>query len=100
MGTSRRELPTVNLPATRNPAGTAIPVARVTELLERPGEVLRYNGRNIVLPDIRMVFWAGGNPFHHHQDLNRLRRALRTGSSGALRPPSVRARRPTRRPGR
>ncbi len=27
-------------------------------------------------PDIRLVYWAGGNPFHHHQDLNRLRRAL------------------------
>jgi biotin/methionine sulfoxide reductase len=22
-----------------------------------------------------LVWWAGGNPFHHHQDLNRLRRA-------------------------
>jgi biotin/methionine sulfoxide reductase len=22
-----------------------------------------------------MVYWAGGNPYHHHQDLNRLRRA-------------------------
>ena len=76
MGTARRDLPSVNLPATRNPVGIAIPVARVTELLERPGEVLRYNGRNIVLPDIRMVFWAGGNPFHHHQDLNRLARAF------------------------
>jgi peptide/nickel transport system substrate-binding protein len=26
-------------------------------------------------PDIRMIYWAGGNPFHHHQDLNRLRGA-------------------------
>ena len=26
-------------------------------------------------PDIRLVYWAGGNPFHHHQDLNRLRKA-------------------------
>ena len=75
MGTPRRDLPSVNLPATRNP-GPSIPVARVTELLERPGDVLRYNGRDIVLPDIRMVFWAGGNPFHHHQDLNRLARAF------------------------
>nr|BFE89519.1 hypothetical protein GCM10020185_00550 [Pseudomonas brassicacearum subsp. brassicacearum] len=25
-----------------------------------------------VYPDIRLVYWAGGNPFHHHQDLNRL----------------------------
>ena len=28
-------------------------------------------------PDIRMVYWTGGNPFHHHQDLNRLRQAWR-----------------------
>jgi biotin/methionine sulfoxide reductase len=76
MGTARRNLPSVNLPATRNPVGIAIPVSRVTELLERPGEVMRYNGRDIPLPDTRMVFWCGGNPFHHHQDLNRLSRAL------------------------
>ncbi len=29
----------------------------------------------ITYPDIRLVYWAGGNPFHHHQDINRLRRA-------------------------
>lgn len=74
MGTPRWELPSVSLPATRNPAGVAIPVSRVTELLERPGEVMQYNGRDIPLPDIRMIWWAGGNPFHHHQDLNRLLR--------------------------
>jgi biotin/methionine sulfoxide reductase len=44
-------------------------------LLERPGEVLQYNGQDITLPDIRMIWWAGGNPFHHHQDLPRLQRA-------------------------
>jgi hypothetical protein len=27
-------------------------------------------------PGLRLEGWAGGNPFHHHQDLNRLRRAL------------------------
>ena len=27
-------------------------------------------------PTIRLVYWCGGNPFHHHQDLARLRRAL------------------------
>ena len=32
--------------------------------------------RAYTYPDIRLVYWAGGNPFHHHQDLNRLRRAL------------------------
>ncbi|UFN50315.1 molybdopterin-dependent oxidoreductase [Roseomonas sp. OT10] len=74
MGTPRQELPSVSLPATRNP-GLAIPVSRVTELLERPGGVMPYNGRLLRLPDTRMIWWAGGNPFHHHQDLNRLLRA-------------------------
>jgi biotin/methionine sulfoxide reductase len=27
-------------------------------------------------PDIKLVYWAGGNPFHHHQDLNRMREAF------------------------
>ena len=75
MGTPRQELPAVAGPAIRNPVGLSIPVARITELLERPGEVMEFNGQQIALPDTRMVWWAGGNPFHHHQDLNRLLRA-------------------------
>jgi biotin/methionine sulfoxide reductase len=75
MGTPRQEVPSVAGPAVRNPCGAYIPVARVTELLERPGEILQYNGRDLLLPDIRLIWWAGGNPFHHHQDLGRLLRA-------------------------
>src|SRR5918997_258214 len=30
----------------------------------------------LTYPDIRLVYWTGGNPFHHHQDLGRLRRAF------------------------
>jgi biotin/methionine sulfoxide reductase len=75
MGTPRIDLPAVAGPPVRNPVDLAIPVARIADLLERPGEVLEHNGRSIVLPDIRLVWWAGGNPFHHHQDLNRLLRA-------------------------
>ena len=45
-------------------------------LLEHPGGPFEYNGETLHLPDIRLVYWAGGNPFHHHQDLNRLRRAF------------------------
>jgi biotin/methionine sulfoxide reductase len=74
VGAPRRALPAVSGPSVRN-AGLHIPVARITELLERPGEVLQYNGQDIVLPDIRIIWWAGGNPFHHHQDLPRLQRA-------------------------
>ena len=39
-------------------------------------------GTSCRLPDIRVVYWAGGNPFHHHQDLNRLRRALGSSRHG------------------
>lgn len=60
----------------RNPVSTFIPVAQITTLLEHPGGTLDYDGRRLPLPDIRLVYWVGGNPFHHHQDLNRLRRAL------------------------
>jgi biotin/methionine sulfoxide reductase len=59
-----------------NAVETFIPVAQITTLLENPGGTLDYDGRTLRLPDIRLVYWAGGNPFHHHQDLNRFRRAL------------------------
>jgi len=76
MGTPRHEVPSVGGVPVRNPCGAYIPVSRITELLERPGEVLQYNGRDLRLPDIRMIWWAGGNPFHHHQDLNRMLRGF------------------------
>lgn len=64
------------LPQGNNPVSTFIPVAAISELLQRPGQRLAYNGRLLELPDIKCVYWAGGNPFHHHQNLPRLRRAL------------------------
>lgn len=68
------ELPMMPMP--KNPVRSFIPVARIADLLLRPGEEFDYRGRRHRYPDIRLVQWAGGNPFHHHQDLNRLRRAL------------------------
>ncbi|UGT61078.1 molybdopterin-dependent oxidoreductase [Nocardia asteroides] len=63
------------IPQGPNPVADTVPVSRIAELLERPGEPYRYNGADRVYPEIDLVYWAGGNPFHHHQDLNRLRRA-------------------------
>jgi biotin/methionine sulfoxide reductase len=60
-----------------NPLGRAIPAARITDCLLHPGESYDFNGRKGTYPDIRLVYWAGGNPFHHHQDTNRLRTAWR-----------------------
>jgi biotin/methionine sulfoxide reductase len=75
MGTPRSHMPAVNLPALPNPAGSFIPVARIADMLENPGGAYEYNGNHRTYPDTRLVWWAGGNPFHHHQDLNRLLRA-------------------------
>ncbi|MFA7503070.1 MAG: molybdopterin-dependent oxidoreductase [Burkholderiaceae bacterium] len=52
-----------------------IPVARVSDMLLNPGAPFSYEGVVHSYPDVRLVYWAGGNPFHHHQDLNRLARA-------------------------
>ncbi len=65
------------LPQGANPIDSYIPVARITEMLEKPGEPYSYDGQTRTYPDIQLIYWAGGNPFHHHQDLNRLRRAWR-----------------------
>jgi len=70
----RCRLPT--LPQGPNPVQTFIPVAAVSDMLLHPGEEFDYNGRRLTYPDIKCVYWAGGNPFHHHQDIPRLRRAL------------------------
>ena len=58
-----------------NPLNRAIPAARIADCLLSPGASYDYNGKRGTYPDIRLVYWVGGNPFHHHQDINRLRRA-------------------------
>jgi biotin/methionine sulfoxide reductase len=65
------------LPQGQNAVKTPIPVARITDMLENPGGQYHFNGKLCTYPDIRLVYWAGGNPFHHHQDLNRFMRAWR-----------------------
>ncbi|WP_412065848.1 molybdopterin guanine dinucleotide-containing S/N-oxide reductase [Rhizobium sp. SYY.PMSO] len=64
-----------DFPQGQNPVKTFIPVARIADMLLNPGAPFTYNGKSYTYPDIRMVYWAGGNPFHHHQDLNRLLQA-------------------------
>ncbi|MCV3274188.1 molybdopterin-dependent oxidoreductase [Roseobacter sinensis] len=66
------------LPQGRNPVDDIIPVAMISEMLLRPGGDYTYRGETRRLPDARLVWWAGGNPFHHHQDLMRLHRAFQT----------------------
>jgi biotin/methionine sulfoxide reductase len=60
-----------------NTLDSFIPVARVTDMLENPGGSFTYEGIKRTYPDVRLVYWSGGNPYHHHQDLHRLQRAWR-----------------------
>lgn len=65
-----------SLPQRKNHESAFIPVARVSDMLLHPGEPFDYDGQHLTYPDIKLVYWCGGNPFHHHQNLGRLRRAL------------------------
>ena len=64
------------LPQGQNAVKAFIPVARISDMLLNPGGAFSYNGSNLTYPDIKLVYWAGGNPFHHHQHLSRLRLAF------------------------
>jgi biotin/methionine sulfoxide reductase len=75
IGVPRADIPAPEVPLPLNPARTVIPVARIADMLLNPGESYAFNGRSYQYPDIDLIYWAGGNPFHHHQDLNRLQRA-------------------------
>ena len=77
IGTPRARLASPRLPVGQNPIDSFIPVARVTDMLLEPGTEYDFNGERRTYPDIRMIYWCGGNPFHHHQDINRLLRGWR-----------------------
>lgn len=75
VGRPTRLIPWPSLPQGRNPVGDFIPVARFADMLTHAGAEYRHDGETRTYPEIRLVYWVGGNPFHHHQDLRRLEAA-------------------------
>jgi biotin/methionine sulfoxide reductase len=73
-GMRRAPAPLRAVPTGNNPTGRYIPVSRITDMLLCPGANYDFNGKRLTYPDIHMVMWGGGNPFHHHQDINKLLR--------------------------
>lgn len=71
-GASRRTFSGPRFPAGQNAVSDKIPVARLSDMLLNPGGAYQFDGKDCTYPDIRVVYWAGGNAFHHHQDINRL----------------------------
>ena len=76
VGEPKPQVSVPRLPQGTNGVSAFIPVARIADMLLNPGAAYDYNGQRLTYPDIRLVYWAGGNPFHHHQDLARLREAF------------------------
>ena len=54
-----------------------IPVARFADCFLNPGKTIDFNGRKVTYPEVRLVLWAGGNPFAHHPDTMNLERAFK-----------------------
>lgn len=75
IGVAVRRLGGLTLPQGTNPISDFIPVARIADMLLNPGADYEFNGQHRHYADIRLLYWCGGNPFHHHQDINRLNRA-------------------------
>jgi trimethylamine-N-oxide reductase (cytochrome c) len=53
-----------------------IPVARFIDAILEPGKVIDANGSKVTLPDIKMMVFSGNNPWNHHQDRNRMKKAF------------------------
>ena len=64
-----------SFPRGENAIHKRIPVARIADMLLNPHQPFQYNGNDWKYPDARLIYWVGGNPFHHHQDIHRLIRA-------------------------
>lgn len=57
-------------------ASDTIPVARWIDAILEPGKVIDANGGKITYPDIKMMVFSGNNPWNHHQDRNKMKRAF------------------------
>ena len=75
IGQQASKMPNLGLPQGGNAVNNYIPMARVVDMLLSPGMEYDFNGERLTYPDIRMVYWAGGNPFHKQQDINRFLKA-------------------------
>ncbi len=55
-----------------NPVSSNLPFARVADMFLHPGDKVPYNGTTITYPDIKLVYWAGGNPLNHLWQTNKV----------------------------
>lgn len=51
---------------------STIPIARFMDAILEPGKIINWNGKSVKLPPLKMCVFAGTNPFHRHQQINRI----------------------------
>lgn len=51
---------------------STIPIARFIDAMLEPGKTIDWNGKQVRLPPLKMCVFAGTNPFHRHQQINRM----------------------------
>lgn len=54
----------------KNRDNLAIPVSRILDCINNPGKEIQFNCKMLTYPELKMAYWAGGNPYHHHPDTN------------------------------
>jgi biotin/methionine sulfoxide reductase len=64
IGGNHHIIPGASLPQGKNPVEDFIPVARITDLLLNPRKPFDFDGVRYEYPNTKLVWWAGGNPFH------------------------------------
>ena len=74
IGAATRQVAPPKIPVGKSGVDSWIPVARLADMLLNPGAPYSFNGEDRSYPDIRLIYWCGGNPFHKQQDLNNLLR--------------------------
>lgn len=65
------------IPGVENPIKAALPFERFTDMLLKPGAHVPYNGKTVTYPDIRLIYYAGGNPLTHLWQTNKVLEAWR-----------------------
>lgn len=74
-GPLRAGIPRPKMALGPNPVKEHVPVGRVLDMLLEPGATIEHNGHRYTFPEVRLLYSAGGNPFHHNGNINKLVRA-------------------------
>lgn len=68
----RAGIPRPVMPVAPNPVKGFVPVGRFTDALLAPGSEIDFDGTRLRLPELKLIYSVGGNPFHHATNLNRM----------------------------